>query len=139
VLKVLVPTPCQLVAPPTHSEARRLRELNVEKVQMVHLVLYLHQQQTTRLMDLHHVCVDIDLVASLIELTDAHDVGRQSRNQVDPIKRPGLVILAHKHNSPVALNLRHRVVAKMHSAQHHRVESHDLSSGPGHVVRCLDV
>jgi hypothetical protein len=35
---------------------------------------------------LHHVGVDVDLVANLIVLTNTHDVGRQSRNEEDPIK-----------------------------------------------------
>jgi hypothetical protein len=74
----------------------------MEKVQAVRLLLYVRQQHTTRFSDLHHASVDVDLVANLIELTDAHDVGSQTRDEVNPVEGPGLTILAHKHDSPVA-------------------------------------
>jgi hypothetical protein len=102
---VLMPIPRQLVAAPTHRQACRLCELQMEKVQAVHLLLYLRQQHTTRFPDLHNA--DVDLVANLIELTDAHDVGRETRDEVDPIEGPELAILAHEHDSPVALDPRH--------------------------------
>jgi hypothetical protein len=100
--EALMPTPCHLVA-----QACRLRELQMEKVQAVRLPLYLRQQHTTRFPDLHHASVDVDLVANLIELTDAHDVGRQTRDEVDPVEGPGLTVLTHEHDSPTALNPRH--------------------------------
>jgi hypothetical protein len=84
--EVLVPTPYHLVAPATHCEARRLRKLNVEKVQAVHLTLYPRQQQTSGFLDLHHASIDVDLVANLIELFDAHDVGCQLRDEVHPFE-----------------------------------------------------
>jgi hypothetical protein len=79
----------------------------MEKVQAVRLLLYLRQQHTTRFSDLHHAGVDVDLVANLIELTDAHDVGRQMRDEVDPVEGPGFTILAREHDSPMTLDLRH--------------------------------
>jgi hypothetical protein len=74
---------------------------------VVHLPLYLCEQHTTRFPDLHHAGVDVDLVANLIELTDAHDVGRQTRDEVDPVEGSGLAVLAHEHDSPAALDLCH--------------------------------
>jgi hypothetical protein len=105
--EALMPTPCHLVVVPTHRQACRLRELQMEKVQAVHLLLYLRQQHTTRFLDLHHVGVNVDLVANLIELTNAHDVGRQTRDEVDPIEELGLAILAHEHDNPAALDTCH--------------------------------
>jgi hypothetical protein len=84
--KELVPTPCHLIAAPTHRQACRLHKLQMEKVQAVHLSLYLRQQHTIRFSDLHHVSVDVDLVANLIELADTHDVGCQMRDEVDPVE-----------------------------------------------------
>jgi hypothetical protein len=69
-----------------HREARWLHELNVEKVQAVHLTPYPCQQQTSRLPDLHHISVDVDLVANLIKLPDAYDVGCQLRDEVHPFE-----------------------------------------------------
>jgi hypothetical protein len=54
---------------------------------VVHLIIYPHQQQTSRLLDLYHISVDVDIVANLIELPDAHDVDYQPRDQVHPFER----------------------------------------------------
>jgi hypothetical protein len=86
--EALMPTPCHLIVAPTHRQACRMRELQMEKVEVVLLPLYLHQQHTTKFSDLHHASVDDDLVANLIELADAHNVGRQMRDEVDPIEGP---------------------------------------------------
>jgi hypothetical protein len=77
----------------------------MEKVQAVCLPLYLRPQHTTRFPDLHHAGVDVNLVANLIELTDAHDVGRQTRDEVDLLKDWDSPFL--HTNSLVALNPRH--------------------------------
>jgi hypothetical protein len=74
----ILPTPHHLIAPLVHREARRLHELNVEKVQAVRFMLYPHQQQNSKLLNLHHASVDVNLVASLIKLSDAHDGDRDS-------------------------------------------------------------
>jgi hypothetical protein len=66
----------------------------MEKVQAVLLPLYFRQQNTTRFPNLHHAGVDVNLVANLVELVDAHIVGRQTRDEVDPVEGPGLTILA---------------------------------------------
>jgi hypothetical protein len=102
--KALMLTPRHLVVVPTHRQACQLCELQMEKVQVVHLPLYLHQQHTSKFPDLNHAGVNVDLVANLIELTDAHDVGHQMRDEVDPIEGPGLIVLAHEHDSPTALD-----------------------------------
>jgi hypothetical protein len=68
--------------------------------------------------NLHHACVDVDLIARLIELTDTHDVGPQSRNEVDPIKRLGLAVLPHEHDSLMALNPHHQVITEMNDVEH---------------------
>jgi hypothetical protein len=86
VLEALMPMPCHLIAPPVHSEAHWLRELNVEKVQAVHFMLYPHQQQTSGLLDLYHTSVGVYLVDNLIDLPDAHDVGCQQRDEVHPFE-----------------------------------------------------
>jgi hypothetical protein len=100
--EALMPMSCHLITVPTHHQACRLRELQMEKVHVVRLPLYLRQQHTTRFSDLHHASVD--LVVNLIELIDAHDVGRQTRDEVDPVEGPGLAVLAHEHDSPTALD-----------------------------------
>jgi hypothetical protein len=120
--EALMPMPHHLVATPTHRQACRLRKLQMEKVQAIHLPFYLCQQHTTRFLDLHRVGVDVDLVANLIELANAHNVGRQMRDEVDPIKGMGLTILAHKHDSPTALNPCHQVMTKTHSVEHRRLD-----------------
>jgi hypothetical protein len=105
--EALMPTPRHLIIAPTHRQACQLRELQMEKVQAVCLSLYLCQQHTTRFLDLHHIGVNVDLVANLIELTDAQDIGRQTRDKVDSVEGPGLIILAHEYDSPMALDKRH--------------------------------
>jgi hypothetical protein len=107
VAEALMPMSHHLIAAPTHRQACRLRELQMEKVQVVLLPLYLRQQNTTRFLDLHHTGVDVDLVANLVELADAHNVGCQTRDEVDPVEGPGLAVLAHEHDSPTALNPHH--------------------------------
>jgi hypothetical protein len=102
--EALMPTPRHLITMPTHRQACRLREFQMEKVQAVHLPLYLRQQHTTRFPDLHHAGVDVNLLANLTKLTNTHDVGRQTRDEVDPVKGPGLTVLAHEHDSPTALD-----------------------------------
>jgi hypothetical protein len=42
--EALVPMPYHLITAPTHRQACQLRELQMEKVQLVHLLLYLRQQ-----------------------------------------------------------------------------------------------
>jgi hypothetical protein len=49
-------------------------------------------------MNLDHASVDVDLVASLIE---------QPRDEVHPYERSGLAVLAHEHDSPMAVDLCH--------------------------------
>jgi hypothetical protein len=65
--KAFMPMTCHLITVPMHRQACWLREIQMEKVQAVHLPLYLHQQHTTRFPDLHHVGVDVDLVTNLVE------------------------------------------------------------------------
>jgi hypothetical protein len=108
VLEALVPTPRHLVASPAHHEDRQPHEIKVEKVQVVRLMLYPCQQHTSGLPDLHHASVDVDLVADLIKLPNAHDVGCHSRDEVLPFERSTLNVLAHEHYSPTALDLCHR-------------------------------
>jgi hypothetical protein len=132
-----MPKPRHLIA--THRQACRLCELQMEKVQAVLLPLYLHQQNTTRFLDLHHAGVDVDLVANLVELANTHIVDRQTRDELDPIEGPGLAVLAHEHDSPTTLNPRHRVVTKMHSVEHRCVDLHERHPTPEHVVRRSDV
>jgi hypothetical protein len=47
-----------------------------------------------------------------LRMADAHDVGRQTRDEVDHVEGSGLTILAHEHNSLTALNPRHRVITE---------------------------
>jgi hypothetical protein len=102
--KALMLMSCHLITTLTYHQACRLREPQMEKLQAVCLPLYLHQQHTTRFLDLHHADVDANLVANLIELIDAHDVGHQMRDEVDLVEGPGLTVLAHEHDSPAALD-----------------------------------
>jgi hypothetical protein len=106
----------------------------MEKVQAVLLPHYLRQQNTIRSPDLHHAGVDVDLVANLIDLADAHNVGRQTRDEVDPVEGLGLVVLAHEHDSPTALNPCHQVITEMHSAEHRRVDLCECFPAPRLVV-----
>jgi hypothetical protein len=84
--KTLMPMPCHLITTATHREACRLCEIQMEKVQAVHLPLYLCQQHTTRILDFHDAGVDVDLIANLIELVDAHNVGHRTRDEVDSVE-----------------------------------------------------
>jgi hypothetical protein len=135
VAEALMPIPRHLVVTPTHHQAYRLRKLQMKKVQVVLLPLYIRQQNTIRFSDLYHAGVDVDLVANLIELADAHNVGRQMMDEVDPVEGPGLAVLAHEHDSPTTLNPCHRVVTETHSAEHRRVDLRERCPAPEHVVR----
>jgi hypothetical protein len=139
VAEALMPMPRHLVVAPTHRQACWLCEFQMEKVQAVLLRLYLHQLNITRFLDLHHTGVDVDLVANLVELADAHNVGRQTRDEVDPVGGPRLTVLVHEHDSPVALNPQHRVIIETHSAEHCHVDLHERRLAPGLVVRHLGV
>jgi hypothetical protein len=86
------------------------------------------------LSDLHLASVDVDLVANLIELLDAHVVGCQPRDEVDSFERMGLTIIAHEHGSTTALDSFHQVVTEMHGAEQHHVELHECRLIASHVV-----
>jgi hypothetical protein len=86
------------------------------------------------LLDLHHASVDVDIVANLIKLPGAHNVGCHPRDEVHPIELLGLTVLAHKHDSSMSLDPRHRAIAETHSAEHCRVELHEHRLTPRLVV-----
>jgi hypothetical protein len=136
--EALTPTPHHLVVVPTHRQACRLHELQMENVQAVCLPLYFRQQQTTRFSNLHHTGVNVDLVVNLIELANTHDVGRRTRDKVDLVEGPGLAVLAHEHDSPAALNPRHQVIIESYSAEHHCVNHRERRLEPGYVLHELE-
>ena len=116
--------------------ADRLLYLPLQDVKVVCYAPNLREQPSPIIIDLESPALNGDEAVDLIELTQAHKVSLEPRDEVDTGQLTVLASLADKQDGSTPFDLDDGAIAELHRLANPRVELGERRPGPSHMVCC---